>query len=283
MKSKRFLNIDRHDIIINDPALTLFVIGNGFDIAHGVHSNYYNFRDSLGRRSELRELLENYIIKNDLWADFENSLAYLNSEALISGVGDWMDTFDIPEEDDDDFSAADFFMTAETAAMPAQKIQQELPKKLRKWVETLQPVPGKKLLSDLLNTNCQYINFNYTEFLETIYGVPCYKILYIHGNRLNKKEELIIGHSPEAGPTEEEIMKNRSNRSRRRMTQTLYDLQETAGNHIAEYFITTTKDTEKIILRNKMFFESITDINTVIIIGHSLSAVDYPYFEKIKK
>ena len=60
------------------PTQTLFIIGNGFDLMHGVPSSYYNFRDSLGKHSALRETLETNLTPTDLWADFEDSLAHIN-------------------------------------------------------------------------------------------------------------------------------------------------------------------------------------------------------------
>jgi hypothetical protein len=276
-----FCHIERRDVIVKRANSTLFVIGNGFDIIHGVRSSYYHFRDSMGKRSQLREALELGIKKKDLWADFENGLAYMNTEFLIKNVGSWMYIFDVKEEDDEDFSAADFFLAVETAVEPLQTIQRELPKRFRLWINTLQPSVGSKPLTDIIDKECRYINFNYTEFLESLYGVPNNKILYIHGNRQNKKEELILGHSPDAGDEyyEEDLSKRVFPGDQ--MTQTLFDAQETADNYIGDYFDATTKNTNAIIGKNADFFNSITNTETIITIGYSLSPVDYPYFEEI--
>ena len=69
-----FKQIEKTDIAFIDPNKVLFIIGNGFDLMHGVPSNYYNFRDSMGLHNELRNALEIYIRKEDLWADFESPL-----------------------------------------------------------------------------------------------------------------------------------------------------------------------------------------------------------------
>lgn len=37
--------IDRTKIALTDPNTILFIIGNGFDLMHGVPSSYYDFRD----------------------------------------------------------------------------------------------------------------------------------------------------------------------------------------------------------------------------------------------
>ncbi len=59
--------------------------------------------------------------------DYEESLAHLDDEAMLDTVNDWMDILDVMGQFDDDFSAAEFFMTAETATGPAQTIIRELP------------------------------------------------------------------------------------------------------------------------------------------------------------
>ncbi len=51
-----------------------------------------------------------------------------------------------------------------------------------------------KPLLESINKDARYINFNYTEFLELIYGINKENILYIHGDRRNKNEQLVLGH-----------------------------------------------------------------------------------------
>jgi len=276
-----FKQIEKTEIALTDPNTILFIIGNGFDIMHGVPSSYYNFRDSMGRHNELREMLEMYIRKEDLWADFEESLAQLDDEAMLGTVNDWMDTFDVKDEYDDDFSAADFFMAAETAIAPAQTIIRELPKRFRKWICTLKPTIAGKPLDGIINNQSTFINFNYTEFLETIYGVSKKNVWYIHGDRRDKREELILGHAPGA---EFEVDINprggRSERSRMK-NQTAYDLHETAGYYLSDYYDSTTKKSGDVIKANKDRFVALSKVETLVVIGHSLSAVDYPYFKEI--
>ena len=40
----------------------------------------------------------------------------------------------------------------------------------------------------------KYLTFNYTETLENAYGVPAQNVLHIHGSRINKGNEFVIGH-----------------------------------------------------------------------------------------
>lgn len=43
----------------------------------------------------------------------------------------------------------------------------------------------------------------------------------------------------------------------------------------------TTKKSDEIIEKNKSFFSNLSNIKTIVVLGHSLSKVDYPYFHKI--
>ncbi len=259
---------------------TLYIIGNGFDLMHGVPSRYTEFRDYLGKHSELRKQLEDWNLKEDLWSDLEDSLAHMDDEGMMGTVPDMMDIMGVPEEDDDDFSAADFFSAAEWAVYPLQVIEAELPKRFRKWIERLRPAGTAKPLVSVINNNGYYINFNYTVFLESIYGVPSENVLYIHGDRRKKKQELILGHAPGA---EEALEYHKKEWKPRFHNQTSYDMHMTAGRHVAEYYDITTKRSDMIIENNRERFEALSDIKVIVVIGHSLSYVDYPYFKEIKQ
>lgn len=99
-----------------DPLASLNIIGNGFDLMHGVKSSYYNFSDTLGKNNSLRFALETYLSVEDLWADFEDALAHINSDAMFGVVDMWLDNFDAY---DPDAQAADFFAAVDAATGPA--------------------------------------------------------------------------------------------------------------------------------------------------------------------
>ena len=54
---------------------------NGFDLMHGVSSSYYNFRDFLGKESELRKQLEEWNLEEDLWADGASGVGDIPAQA----------------------------------------------------------------------------------------------------------------------------------------------------------------------------------------------------------
>ena len=89
------------DIDVSSPATTLYVIGNGFDLAHGVPSSYSKFRDWLGRRSALRETLETYTNRLKQLEDITNSFKGVDKSFAIQ-AGREVRIMVVPEQISDD-------------------------------------------------------------------------------------------------------------------------------------------------------------------------------------
>ena len=131
---KQYNVIPVEDVRIHE-GQTLCVLGNGFDLMHGVKSSYYSFRDSLGKRKGLRNTLETYLTPKDIWSDFESALAKINVPAMNSYavVDNLLDLFDAYVSE----KASDFCLAVDTAAEPMSEIARELDPQFRKWVQTL--------------------------------------------------------------------------------------------------------------------------------------------------
>ena len=52
---------------------------------------------------------------------------------------------------------------------------------------------------------------------------------------------------------------------------------------VCEFYDKMSKDTNKIINTHLNYFSSLSDIDEVIVIGHSYNEIDYPYFKKISE
>lgn len=194
LKTLPFSQKKLQDVKVVTPKKTLVIIGNGFDLMHGVPSSYWNFQSTLGKRNELRENLERYLKCEDLWSNLEESLAKIDMGMMLNMVDMWLD---INNAYHPEASVADFQMSIDTAMLPIEIIINQLPKRFRQWVNTLTIDVNKKTLKDLISVDAKYLNFNYTEFLETVYGVPNGNVNYIHGCRKNKKDAIILGHKPD--------------------------------------------------------------------------------------
>ena len=131
------------------------------------------------------------------------------------------------------------------------------------------------------------LNFNYTEFVETLYGAKRENICYIHGCRRTEKgkrpDEIILGHKP--GMEEEQWDKVELKPFKFKNPYKRYIMEaamETAAREAAWYDESTTKKCGDIIKNHKDFFDGLSSIEEVFVIGHSLSEVDYPYFEEVR-
>lgn len=308
--SCRQSNIEEIAIELTDD--TLFIIGNGFDLMHGVQSSYYHFRDSISPKHLIRSTMEYYIHKPDVWGEFENNLAYLDREKMMGVLDDWLLDFNVLEEDDDDFSAADFFLAQDTTTQPVPILLYELPKRFRQWVNTLSFDGTLKPLAGMFKKAARYINFNYTEFLESLYDIPSERISYLHGDRRDRKQQLVLGHgrnedqvfeewylankdSPEYQPIRYG-RKGRKYRNDNPVYLAYFLADETQGNWksqmrydsinntqrlIEEYYSNSAKKTTDVLEKHRLMFEGLVDVKQIVVIGHSLSDVDHPYFEEI--
>lgn len=275
-----YSRISTQDVHIFEPGKTLYVIGNGFDIVHGVPSRYSDFRDSMGRNNDLRWRLETFLKTDSLWSDFEEALAHIDGSAMLGTVDMWMDIMGAYEPD---AQMADMCIAYEAATDSALEITRALPKKFRKWVETLKSTK-EPMWNNILHPAGLYLNFNYTEFVETLYGVAAQRVTYIHGCRKNKKQELILGHAPGAGDNDDwtptiPVPKYKSRRKR----ELLDAAMESAAYNLTWYDNETTKKTDEIIANHQEFFDKSADATMIVVLGHSLSVVDYPYFREIIK
>lgn len=275
-------------LVFDNPDHTLVVIGNGFDIVHGVKSSYWDFQKTIGKKSSLRFGMETYldVPADSLWCNLEDSLGRMNYSMFLNSLvlDMWLDNFEAYHPD---AQAADFFAAVETAIEPTFTIPRELNLRFKKWVRTLKVESAERPFS-ILHGNYKVLSFNYTEFIEDLYGAKAENICYIHGCRKHrgkgKPDELILGHVP--GREEEQWNKVKWEPIKFQDPYKKYIFEaaiETAVTEAAWYDDSTTKNCSEIIKKHSDFFDGLTDVKEVFVIGHSLSEVDYPYFSEIAK
>ena len=291
--------------------MELCIIGNGFDLAHGTPSSYYSFRDYVKAKDrKLFDTIEQFIHIDDFWGDFEGNLSRLSRETIMICVDTMADTMiDCYDESNDDFSYADFYVALELGTETISTIVNNIHQDFWRWIETL--CPGKPAYLSL-DPAGQYINFNYTEFLETLYGVPKENIVYIHGDRRDKDTTLVLGHGEDPTGNLEQWLEAHQKDSRyqpfrcakkgRRYRnddliylayftdfeytkpgryKTRQAIADAAATQIEGYYAWTYKMTEAVLEQYETFFQSLHDVEYITVMGHSLSPVDYPYFKRI--
>lgn len=270
-------------VTITPSAHTLYIIGNGFDLMHRVPSSYYSFRDSLGKNSKLRQTLETYLTPEDIWADFEDALAHFNADMMANPeiIDMWLDDFDAYSLE----SMADYYAAIGSAVLPMEEMSLDLPKRFRQWVEKLTVGTDDRPLAGIIDKDGKVLDFNYTEFIETLYGLSKNNVCYVHGCRRKEKyhpkETLILGHRPGASDAVFDNVKWRKPKNYKSAVVSM--AQEEAIRQISAYDEEFTKDCDVIIKNHEAFFSSLNDIDQIICIGHSYSEVDWPYFREIKR
>jgi hypothetical protein len=153
------------------------------------------------------------------------------------------------------------------------------------WVESLKvPDMAYRPLSGVIR-NSKTLSFNYTEFIEELYSVEKKNVCYIHGCRRKEKyhpkDKLILGHVPGAGDNDlvgdYRVPKHKSSRKRYMVEAAI----ETVARNLSWYDEETTKNCKDIIKTHQEFFDGLSNVSRIIVVGHSLSSVDWDYFKKI--
>lgn len=331
------------------PARHLYVIGNGFDLYHGAESGYKKFRRYLYKRSpetigyfdlyfgprsldrsfatpagwfwcmqpytyRKKEYGLRYPIatwsRMNLWRDFETNLCELNREKVF----DILD-MQLPRmnEGEEGFRYADYYRPLDEITNAVTACTFEMKYHFHKWINTLHYAKGyrKKMLD--IDNDAIFLNFNYTLFLESEYGIQADRICYIHGNRKDKFGSLVLGHNTaDEEAFERWIHKNR-NRRRYRTVQKdgkgryfsndklaylaffqknyhtgnwrlpiRYYAVDSAIERLEGYYNANFKNTRKVISAHMGFFDSLDRIEKVTIIGCSLGSVDMDYYRMIR-
>lgn len=241
---------------------TLFIIGNGFDLAHGIKSSYWNFREWLGNnRSNLIGMMDIFFSnQRDVWSNIEQALGEYNEKSIL-------DYCRPDEEFDYDHSLSSSARVEDSPMTFFQPVLEEFRDAFRDWVDSIEIRGVKKLYR--LNPDSRYLSFNYTDTLETEYGITPNQVTHIHGSRLND-EEYIIGHNNNRNPS------------------SVWDddgltFEQQAYENIIVWMNEFTKQYNRNIANHSSFFDSLYDIKQIIVIGHSMSKVDWPYFREIIK
>ena len=249
----------------------LFIIGNGFDLYHGLNTTYKNFYQYLKARNKptftvtASVCFDQYDETDRLWSDFENELSNFDYNSITIYLDEYNDEGKIVEL---------------TPIKSIDKIidtwKSKIDKEFKSWILT-----NERNLSPCgrhFNQNAIFLNFNYTFTLQKLYGVQDNQILYIHNN-IND-DNLIYGHG-----TKFEL----------RNLLDAYGLLEDNDTVCAtEYQLRDIltiqkigskfqKNVSDIISAHSDFIKTLQDVQSIIVLGHSLNEIDMNYFKWIRQ
>lgn len=237
----------------------LYIIGNGFDLHHGLKTSYVNFRDNYAKSKThfWRRLLEIYgdALNGDMWWwNFEEMLGAVDYQHLLRS---W-----------------------NGEALGSNKIKNllgnEIPVSIGQWIEEVErsAAPEKKLT---LDPDAYFFSFNYSLLLEKLYGVNVDHVWHIHNSLTDFKngEHPVVGHDSDIG----------------QLTIRLADYEKTHPN-TKGVFVDMINDEiangakkakNRIQLSDGRFASLYSDIKHYIVMGFSFNEIDMPYIEEIVK
>lgn len=268
----------------------LYIIGNGFDLHHGLETSYHHFANYLKENdTQLYDLLISYFYfsneDEDFWWRFEENLANFDVDQMLDDYRDYL-----PDIISEEFRERDLHVFPDIMRNMLESLTTGLVASFANFIRTVQtPIIAKQRMLDL-DKDSLFFTFNYTYLLEDLYGIDPINILHIHNGAESRYREIILGHGidPDNFKEEEEFPPDGLNEKELKQW---YEQQ--AGNwdysydsgkeSILSYFTASYKPTKEIIVENHTFFESLSGIREVNILGHSLANVDLPYFEEIAR
>ena len=171
---------------------TLYIIGNGFDLHHGLNTSYKNFRDNVVLKAPnlWKQLIDIYgddVTEDMWWSDFEAKLADINYYHLLNSDNG--------------------------VAMGGMKVQNfltgQLPPLFGKWINSikLNIVPENEVDID---KDALFFTFNYSLVLEKKYKVNKDNIWHIH-NSIEEVDKIIVGHDSDSNTLISNYNSNRGN------------------------------------------------------------------------
>lgn len=249
----------------------LYIIGNGFDLHHGILTGYGNFKKFVQRHEpDLLKNVEAYLPAGEEWCDLEVALAELDVDNIITDLEQFMPSYGA--EDWSDSGHHDFQFEVERLA---ECLSITLLRQFEKWIRQVRiptPATARRRLRTL-DPNARFLTFNYTPTLQKVYGVSESHVLHIHGRADSQDKDLILGHA--RNPQEKRSLNDRPD-----IAEIDTRLME-ANNILDEYFSKTFKPSARLLEEHRPFFDGLVGVQEVVILGHSLSQVDGAYFHRL--
>lgn len=277
--------------------MQLNIIGNGFDLYHGLPSSYYffgcflinnnpEFYEEIGKMYGLyyAEMIGpsiahdyEYVVEDIFWRDFENHLGEVDEYFIVDTYED-----DLGLENDDPVYIE----------MSEDMIAERLKQFFAHWVkDTLDQDENYELIAkfmdkatNIIEFECDdyFLEFNYTHTLQKIYNISDARIHYVHGECLGYDDYLVIGHG-----NDYRIQQIKSDIEK---FKDEYDYTQKSSNKISEYqcllrFLNKLrKDVDSCKYMCELFYKNLSiDLDCINVYGMSLGDVDIPYLIQIRE
>lgn len=241
----------------------LFIIGNGFDLAHGMKTSYEDFHQWLldnGYSFAVNRLEHLYpeISNNDgRWCDIESALGSISLDEAINYDRNFQEC---PDETNCEDSSHDDYRCGENL----RNVVDILPGLLKDWIESISTNEVNPKYE--ISKGAKFLSFNYTRTLEDVYKIESDNILHIH-ETITGSRPLVVGYG-KATFEDEEFVPN----------------DDTIDADLIKKMLSHNRKPVDAILKEPIpqsWFERLGEIQSVIVYGHSCSNVDKSYFETV--
>ena len=243
--------------------MKLYIIGNGFDLAHNIKSRYSDFGRFLeenyyGLKVQSEILYEDTDVS--LWTDFETALGSIDINDIVRNV-----ETEARRNNPDEIGHQSIYMS-DVVSNACDSLKSVYEECFSEWVQQIDISSAKPFLH--MDKNALYLTFNYTETLEDVYRIPENHICHIHNCR--KYASPIVGH-------DETFFKDYKDEA--------WIAIDEIDDSLRHLFSITRKDVKSIIKKNNAFFSLLakSKINKVYVYGHSLNDIDMPYLIEVRK
>lgn len=276
----------------------LYIIGNGFDLHHGIPSGYIDFyrwmkendEDFLCRFGEYfpDAFSDDEETDKMWWCDFESNLDTADAHVAIDNAVAEYNALLISDSSDNENS--DPYAGAENVKEEIRRLYGELQTHFEEWIRSL-PEGDPIRMIHIEKEDSVFLSFNYTDTLESLYRIKACNIKHIHGSVSNGKETLVIGHGGDyeaiQSGTESELPDPPADCNTQEDMERWYDENSDdfptmeARKGIAEAIWEFKKPVDEIIEQNRVFFGVLSSVSEIVVFGISFSNVDMPYLSRI--
>lgn len=272
---------------------TLYIIGNGFDIAHGLDTKYWKFREFLEEHhTEFLYQFENLYniqpidesdprisqaaverwkksVDNSLWSVFEDKMGNPDIQSMMDFSASILDDMNL------DGGLIGIRDTMNEYWRDQYGYVQKLQQYLKEWIETVDTSVANIKKDSLVESDDIFLNFNYTDLLERVYKID--DVFHIHGGVGS-----VSGDSPIIGHCNKKDI-DQHNQWAKDADEEYAEGEASIHEAVVDYLESIYKDTDRIIRFNDFFWDRLNEVNRVIIIGWSAGEVDRPYLKKVKE
>ena len=260
--------------------MRLLVIGNGFDLHHGLKTGYKDYAQFLqeyypdtieniqGSKYFDGECLDIFDIMDPFWTDIESNLRF-NFEWMLEETVDgyYPDMF---EKSDARWHRAEFDSEEKVKEVDTTFTTNALVN----WIQSIDVSKADESRKVAIFSSDVFVCFNYTETLEQFYKVSPERILHIHGC-ISNPDSLQFGNPEQTSSVVKKEFENAYG------DDDFYGMSiEPAADNYAALADSFSKDIDSNIPKLEEFLTG-KNVDEVVIMGHSYSGVDKLYYEKM--